>query len=118
MPWEMAWRLKPESQLLKLPVFWQFGWAKAGALASRAATAAANPSRRMGQGPLLSVPLFAEDGRVCKRPAVDAPAVDTSVLTASAACWSCGISPILLAVRRKERARPAVGASGVLMFGQ
>src|SRR5262249_18825891 len=103
MPWDSASRLKPASQLSKLPVFRQFGWARAGVLASSTA-ARASTVRRVGQGPLLSVALFAEDGLSRKQ-----PAVDTRVPMASAACWSRGISPILLAVRRKVRARPAEG---------
>src|SRR6266511_1901838 len=157
MPWDRASRLKSASQRSKLPVFLQFGWAKAGALASsRAAVASVpipkfantrgpfacellnprdtsnfmilvpllnpkfaiglaalacelrvwgtSPNRCMGQGPWLSVPLFAEDERGRKRLAVDMVS-----LAAMAACWSCGISPILMAVRRKRRASPAVG---------
>src|SRR5262249_48212321 len=131
MPWDSASRLKPASQVSKLPVFRQFGWARAGALASSTAAMASvpipevaetrgrfvcelrnlrdtgnfmilvpllNPKlanrlaararelrvrgtstvRRMGQGPLLSVALFAEDGLSRKQ-----PAVDTRVLTAT-----------------------------------
>src|SRR6266511_2724308 len=43
MPWDRASRLKSASQRSKLPVFLQFGWAKAGALASSRAAVASVP---------------------------------------------------------------------------